>query len=81
MRYARSVGLYQKLKYMMHAGTNPDSGMPRKKRAVSKPAAFFVAAIHMTTVLQMVMITGKYRLAEYFFMSRLEGINKMVTTK
>ena len=50
IRNARSVGLYQKLKYMMVVGTTPASGIPRKKRAVRRPSMFFTADIVMTMV-------------------------------
>jgi hypothetical protein len=46
--------------YIIHAGTTPASGMPRKNLAVSKPAAPFTAAMQQTMVPKPVMMSGKY---------------------
>lgn len=55
-------------------------GIPRKNRAASSPAAFFVAEIQHTTVPKPHMMSGKYRLPEIFFISRFDGIKSKVTT-
>ena len=49
---------------MTQAGTTPASGIPRKKRAVSKPAAFVQAAIDITMMPQRIMTVGKKFFAE-----------------
>lgn len=81
IRHARSTGLYQKEKYMMQAGTMPDSGIPRKNRAANSPAEFLHAAIVMTMVPQSTIATGKNFLAEKVFIKRLDGIKNKVTGK
>jgi hypothetical protein len=49
----------QQEKYMTQVGTTPASGIPRKKRDVSKPAAFLVAEMAQTMVPNKSMIRGK----------------------
>lgn len=56
---ARSVGLYQKLKYITQQGTTPASGTPSMNRATNKPALDFTAAIDITITPQRTIIRGK----------------------
>lgn len=65
---------YQKLKYIKQAGTTPDSGIPKKKRAARRPLKLFTEAIQHTIVPKAHMMSGKYRLPEIFFMSKFDGI-------
>jgi len=56
---ALSDGLYHIEKYMTQAGTTPASGMPRKNRAVRRPAAFLVPAMLITIIPQTINTHGK----------------------
>jgi hypothetical protein len=81
MRNALSEGLYHMEKYMMHDGTTAASGMPRKKRAVNKPAGLLTPTTESTIAPQMTIMIGKKTFAENFFMRMLLGSNPIVTAK
>lgn len=81
IRKALSEGLYHMEKYMIHEGTTAASGMPKKKRAASRPVALFTPAMASTTAPHRIMMTGRNTLAENFFMAMLAGSRPAVTAK
>lgn len=81
MRNALSDGLYHIEKYIMLADTIPASGIPRKKRAMSNPAAVLHAAMQMTIVPKRKQAIGRYTFADIFFIKRLDGRRPAVAAK
>jgi len=73
--------LYQKEKYMIQAGTTPDSGIPRKNRAATRPPNELTAAMQQTIVPKQTMTQGKYLFPENLFMTRFDGMSSSVTMK
>lgn len=65
----------------LQAGTTPDSGIPRKNRVASRPAAFWAAPMHIAIPPNPTMMSGKKNFPLYFFMSKFDGMRKAVTMK
>ena len=66
---------------ILHAGTTPLSGRPRKNLVAKRPAAFCTAPMHIAMPPNPSMMNGKKNFPEYFFIRRLDGMRNAVTMK